>query len=314
MGGYVARRLLLALPTLLGLSILIFTLVSLAPGDPAAEYARRTAPGGEVTTEDVERARRELGLDRPAVQQYLHWIGGVLHGDFGISFTLRTEVSDEIRRRLPATAQLGAASFALTVLLALPLGVTAAVLHRQWGDHLLRLVALAGASIPGFFLAYVLIALLATRLGIFPVAGRQGVLSMVLPAVALAVGPTALVSRLLRSSLLEVLAEDYIRTARSKGLSRSRVVLVHALRNAAIPVLTVLGWVLGRLFEGAVIIELIFAWPGLGRLTYEAISQRDYPMVQATVLLAGAIYVLVNLLVDVSYSYVDPRVRLGRAS
>lgn len=314
MGGYVARRVLLAFPALFGLSVLIFTLISLAPGDPAAEYARRTAPGGEVSAEDVERARRELGLDRSAVEQYLSWISDAVRGDFGVSFTLRTEVSSEIRRRFPATAELGAASFVLTVCLSIPLGVAAAMLHRRWGDHALRLATLLGASIPGFFLAYVLIALLATRLGIFPVAGRQGVLSLVLPALALAVGPTALTSRLLRSSLLEVLSQDYIRTARSKGLSKSRVVYRHALRNAAIPVLTVLGWVLARLFEGAVIIELIFAWPGLGRLTYEAISQRDYPMVQATVLLAGTAYVVLNLLVDISYSYLDPQVRLGRSS
>jgi peptide/nickel transport system permease protein len=178
----------------------------------------------------------------------------------------------------------------------------------------MRLGALAGASIPGFFLAYLLIGVLATRLGLFPVAGRQGWSSLFLPALTLALGPTALTSRLLRSSLLEVLSEDYIRTASSKGLARPRVVFKHGLRNAAIPVVTVFGAVLGRLLEGAVIAEVIFAWPGLGQLTYEAVSQRDYPVVQGTVMLAGAAYLVINLLVDISYSYLDPRVRLGEAA
>jgi peptide/nickel transport system permease protein len=312
-GRYLARRLLIAIPTVFGLSLLVFALISLAPGDPAEELARRSAPGGEVTPEDVERARRELGLERPFLVQYGQWLKGAAQGDLGVSFARRTPVRDEISQHLRATAELAGAAFLLTLCLALPLGTAAALRYRRLTDHLLRLFALVGASIPVFFLAYVLIGVFATRLGLLPVAGRQGLHSLVLPAVSVALLPTALVSRLLRSSLLEVLGEDYMRTARGKGLSPLHVVVVHALRNAAVPVVTVLGWIFGNLLEGAVVAEVIFAWPGLGQLTYEAIAQRDYPMVQGLVVLAGVVYVVVNLLVDLSYSILDARVRLQEA-
>ncbi len=310
MRRYLLRRLLLVPPTLLGLSLLVFTIAALAPGDPAEEFARRTAPGGEVTEEDIERARRELGLDRPYHVQYLSWVQGAAVGDLGRSFSRRTPVWEEIRLRLGATAELAASALLVTTVVAIPLGVAAGMLHRQWPDHLLRVAALLGASVPGFFLAYLLIGLFATRLGWLPVAGREGLSSLILPALALAVGPAAIVSRLLRSSLLEVLTEDFIRTARAKGLASVQVVARHALRNAAIPVVTVLGSVLGHLLAGAVIVEFIFAWPGLGQLTVEAVFQRDYPMIQGVVFFAGAVFLSVNLFVDLSYSLLDPRVRL----
>lgn len=310
MGRYLARRLLIAVPTLLGLSFLIFTLVSSAPGDPAEELARRRNSGAEVSDADIERTRRELRLDRPFFAQYGDWLTGAVGGDLGQSFARQTPVSTEIRQRLAASGELAAAAFLLTLAVAVPLGVVAAVLHRRWPDHLLRVGALAGASIPSFFLAYLLIILFVTRLNLFPVAGRQGLTSLVLPAVSLAVLPTAIVSRLLRSSLLEVFTEDYMRTARSKGLSTMQTVVRHGLRNAAIPVVTYLGGLVALLLEGVVIVEFIYAWPGLGRLTYEAISHRDYPMIQGVVLFVGAVYILMNLLVDVSYRLLDPRVRL----
>lgn len=308
MSAHLLRRVLLAVPTLLGLSLLVFTLVSMAPGDPAVEYARRTSIGGEVTPVDVERARAQLGLDRPFAVQYGAWLAGAARGDLSESFARGTSVTAEIGQRLPATAELTAAAFLLTILTAVPLGIAAAVLHHRWPDNLLRVLALVGASIPGFFLAYVLIGVFATRLTLLPVAGQRGLSSLVLPAVALAVGPTALVSRLLRSSLLETFGQDYVRTAQSKGLGVLRIVVKHALRNGAIPVVTVLGGVLAGLLEGAVIIEVIFAWPGVGKLTYDAIVQRDYPLVQGLVLVAGAVYILLNLLVDASYALLDPRV------
>jgi ABC-type dipeptide/oligopeptide/nickel transport system permease component len=308
---YLFQRLLLIPPTLLGLSLLVFTLAILAPGDPAEEFARRTAPGGEVTAEDIERARRELGLDRPYAVQYGSWLWGAARADLGRSFSRRTPVWDEMRGRLAATAELAGAALAITTLVACPLGLAAGALHRRTPDHLLRLVALVGASIPGFFLSYLLIALFATRLGWLPVAGREGVVSLVLPAIALAVGPTAIVSRLLRSSVLEVLTEDFIRTARAKGLSGAQVLGRHALRNAAIPVVTVLGNLLGHLLAGAIIIEFVFAWPGLGQLTVESVFQRDYPMIQAIVFFAGAVFLTINLVVDLSYALLDPRVRLA---
>ncbi len=234
----------------------------------------------------------------------------MLTGDLGLSFAKKRPVDEVILERLPATVELALAAFVLIVTLSVPLGLAAAVFHRRWPDQLLRVTSLVSASVPGFFLAYLLIILLVTKLRLLPIAGRDGLSHLVIPALVLAALPTAVVSRLLRSSLLEVLGEDYIRTARSKGLKEGVVLVRHALRNAAIPVVTYLGTVLGELLEGVVIIEFIFAWPGLGLLLVEAISQRDYPMIQAVVVLAGAVYIFVNLAVDASYRFLDPRIRL----
>lgn len=310
MTAYVVRRLLLVPPTLLALSLLVFVLAALAPGDPAEQYARRTHPGGDVTPADIADARHQLGLDRPFAVRYASWAEGALHGDFGTSFSRQTPVSAEIRRRVGATAELAVVALALSVLLAIPLGVAAALLHRTWLDHFLRITSLTGASIPGFFLAYLLIALFAVRLHLLPVAGSEDPSGLLLPALVLAIGPAAAVARLLRASVLEVLTEDYVRTARAKGLSRPRAVVRHALPNAAIPVVTVLGSVLGHLLAGAVIVEVIFAWPGLGRLLVEAVFERDYPMIAGLVVLSGLLFLMVNLAVDLSYGLIDPRVRL----
>lgn len=314
MGRYLARRLLIALPTLLVLSFLIFTLISFAPGDPAEDLARRRSGTGEVRAEDVENVRVELGLDRPFVAQYSGWLAGVVAGDLGESFSRGTPVADEIRDRVPATVELAVSAFLFVVVMAVPLGVAAAMFHRHWADHGLRFLALVFASVPGFFMAYVLIIVFATELQLFPVAGRQGLESLVLPSLALAALPTAVISRLLRSSLLEVFTEDHMRTARSKGLRSSQVVVRHGLRNAAIPMVTYMGVVMAELLEGAVVVEVIFAWPGMGQLTFEAISQRDYPMIQAVVLFSGAVFLVMNLVVDMSYRLLDPRIRLEAAT
>jgi peptide/nickel transport system permease protein len=310
MARYAGRRLLVALPTLLVLSFFIFTLVSAAPGDPAEELARRLAGSQEPTAEQIESARRELNLDRPFFTQYGLWLKGLVTGDLGLSFAKKRPVTEVIGERLGATAQLAVAAFGLIVLLSIPLGTIAAVFHRRWPDQVLRVVALICASMPSFFFAYLLIIWLVTNARLLPVGGRAGFESMIMPAVTLAVLPAAIVSRLLRSSLLEVFGEDYIRTARSKGVAGLGVITGHALRNSAIPVITYLGTVLGHLLEGVIIAEFIFSWPGLGSLMFEAISQRDYPMIQAMVLLAGASYILINLVVDISYAGLDPRVRL----
>jgi peptide/nickel transport system permease protein len=310
MGRYAIRRLLIAIPTLLALSFLIFTLVSNTPGDPAAELARRRDSRNEVSQAQIEQVRQEIGLDRPFLIQYVDWLKGAVHGDLGRSFLRQTSVAREITQRVAASAELAGAAFAIILLLSVPLGVGAAILHRHWADHVLRLLSLLGASVPGFFLAYLLIILFATRLGLLPVAGRQGLSSVLLPALTLAVGPTAVVSRLLRSSLLEVFGEEYMRTARGKGLGLLHVVLRHGLPNAAVPVVTYLGTVLGALLEGVVITEVIFAWPGLGQLTVQSITGRDYPMIQGIVLFAGLVYIVMNLLVDLSYRLLDPRLRL----
>ena len=313
MARYLARRLLIAVPTLLALSFLIFLLVSNAPGDPAEEYARKRSGSQEATPQDIRNAQVELGLDRPFVVQYGTWLKGMFTGDLGESFAKRRPVSDELRERVPATLELTAAALLLIFMVGVPLGILAAVFHRHWSDQGFRVAALLGASIPDFFLAYVLIVQLATELKLLPVAGRQGLASLIMPAVVIAMTPTMIISRLLRASLLEVFTEDYVRTAKSKGLGSLAVVLRHGLRNASIPVVTYAGTVLGSLLEGVVIAEFIFAWPGLGSLTVEAISQRDYPVIQATVLLSGAIYLGANLLVDMLYGVLDPRIRLDPA-
>lgn len=311
MSGYLLRRLLLIPPTLVALSLAVFALAAIAPGDPAEQYARRIAPSGEASPADIQRARHELGLDRPFGVRYLRWLGGAAEADFGRSFARQTPVRAEIAERVPATAELALAALLLTSLVGIPIGIIAALAHRRWPDGLVRLLSLLAASLPGFFLAYLLIGLLAAGLHLLPVAGDQGLASLVLPALTLAAAPAATVGRLLRASLLEVLGDDYVRTAQAKGMRWRRVVLLHALPNASIPLLTVLGGVLGHLLAGAVVVEFIFAWPGLGRLTVEAVAERDYPMIEGLVMFAAAVFLLLNLAVDLGYTLLDPRVRLG---
>ncbi len=311
MRRYVARRLLLAVPTLLGLVVLAFTLIVLTPGDPATELARRRAPSGEATDVDIARARAELRLDRPYPEQLGEWVLHAARGDLGRSFSTNKPVAAELLERLPATAQLAGAALVLAVIFALPLGALAAVRARTLADQGVRVAALLLASIPGFFLAYILVVFFATTLHLLPVAGRASVASLILPAITLAAGPTALLSRLVRASLLEVLGEDFIRTARSHGLSETVVVFRHALPNALLSTVTVIGSLAGHLLAGAVIVETIFAWPGVGKLAVDAIAQRDYTMIQGIVLFVGAIFVVVNLLVDLSYGLIDPRIRIA---
>ena len=311
MRRYVARRLLLAVPTLLGLVMLAFTLIVLTPGDPATELARRRAPSGEATDVDIARARAELRLDRPYPEQLGEWVFHAARGDLGRSFSTNKPVAAELLERIPATAQLAGAALVLAVVFALPLGALAAVRARTLADQGVRVAALLMASIPGFFLAYILVVVFATTLHLLPVAGRASIASLILPAITLAAGPTALLSRLVRASLLEVLGEDFIRTARSHGLSETVVVVRHALPNALLSTVTVIGSLAGHLLAGAVIVETIFAWPGVGKLAVDAIAQRDYTMIQGIVLFVGAIFVVVNLLVDLSYGLIDPRIRIA---
>ncbi len=311
MQRYVARRVLLAFPTLLGLVVLAFTLITLTPGDPAVELARRRAPSGELTEEDIARARAELRLDRPYHIQLVEWAAAASRGDLGRSFSTGRPVVEELAARLPATGQLALGALVLTVVVALPLGAVAAVRRNSLVDQGLRMAALLGASLPGFFLAYLLIVLFATTLHLLPVAGRADLVSAVLPTLTLAAGPTAVLSRLVRASLLETLGEEFIRAARARGLAEPAVVIRHALPNSLMPVITVIGTLIGHLLAGAVIVETIFAWPGVGKLAVDAIFQRDYTMIQGVVVLVGTVFVAVNLVVDVSYAIIDPRVRLA---
>ncbi|HET9052322.1 MAG TPA: ABC transporter permease [Candidatus Dormibacteraeota bacterium] len=313
MRAYVIRRALLIVPTLLILALGVLVLASIAPGDPAENYARLHSSTGFATEADIASARHLLGLDRSFPVRYLSWVGGALHGDFGVSFTRNTTVASEIRARVGATVELAVTSMLITIAVAVPLGTVAAVLHGRAVDHILRFGSLIVASVPGFFLAYVLIEVFATRLDLLPVAGNEQATSVLLPAVTLAAAGIAQASRLLRASLLEVMGEDYIRTARAKGLSRTAVTIRHALPNAALPVITVLGTLLGYLLAGSVVIETVYAWPGLGQLLAESVSERDFPMIEGLIVMAGFLFLVINLLVDVCYRLLDPRVRLQAA-
>lgn len=312
---YAGRRLAIAVPTLLGLSFLVFTLGSLA-GDPSYKIAERGLEPGQVPTiEQIETVRHELGLDRPVLVRYREWLGRAVKGDLGESLIVPgVRVADSIRTAVPPTVELACTAVLLVLVLAIPLGVLGALLQGRWPQQAVRVVALAGSSIPAFFLAYLLVYLFAVRLHWFPVVGQGGLRSMVLPSITLAAGPTAVVSRLLQVSLVEQMREDYTRTARAKGLTERTVMVSHALRNALLPVTTVLGTVLARLLEGAVVVELVFGRSGIGSLTLQAVGSSDYPMTQGVVLFAGVVVILFNLMVDLTYPFLDPRVRLGAAS
>ena len=258
--------------------------------------------------------RTALRLDQPLPVQYRDYLAGLLQLDLGTSIQFRRPVAGLLLERLPATALLAAATLLVTLLLALPLGVIAAVRRNTVWDSAAMSFSMLGVSIPNFWLGPLLILVFSLWLGWFPVSGQSGFGSVVLPALTLGTGLTAVLSRMVRSSMLEVLGEDYIRTARAKGLPPHRVVLQHGLRNALLPVITLLGMQLGALLAGAVITETVFSWPGVGLLMIEAIQSRDYPVVQSCVLLISLVYVIVNLLTDIAYGWVDPRIRLGAAA
>ncbi|HEX2274149.1 MAG TPA: nickel ABC transporter permease [Acidimicrobiales bacterium] len=311
--AYVVRRLLLVIPTLLGVSFLAFALANLAPGDPAEQYLRRVLDR-VPTPEEITEARHDLGLDRPLVVQFARWTLDAAQGELGTSYASRRPVADEVVERARYSLELAVPAGLLALLVALPVGTICALYRSRPTDQLVRVTALAGASMPSFWLGLLLILLFAVHLSLVPVAGRGGPGSFVLPVVTLALEPAALLSRFTRSTMLETLGEDYIRTARAKGLSRRLVVERHALRNALIPVITYFGTRLGHLVTSAVIVETIFVWPGIGKLTVDAIATRDFPMLQGVVVFAGLTFAIVNLLVDLSYAAIDPRIRLATES
>lgn len=289
--------------------MLAFAIAHAAPGDPALERFRR-AENRSPTPAELAAERRALHLDDPLVHQYTRWVDGALHGDLGRSLTTGREVAGELGDRLPATVELAVAAALLAMLFAVPAGVLAALRQNRIGDHVLRLVSLATASLPSFWLALLLIDVFAVRLSWAPVGGRAGWASVVLPAVAVAAGPAAVLARFTRAAVLDTLGEDYVRAARAKGLREVGVVMRHGLRTSLVPLLTAAGTAVGHLLAGTVIVERIFRWPGMGDLAVDAILARDYPTIQGVVLLTGLTFALVNLVVDLSYSAVDPRVRL----
>ena len=306
-GSLLRRRLVLLVPTLLGIVTLVFAFLHLVPGDPVEIML-----GESAAPADVAALRRELGLDRPLPAQYARFLARAARGDLGRSIALRTSVARAVAGRYPATLELAGAAFALALGLALPLGVAAALRPGSAIDRGARLVSLAGACLPGFWLGPLLILLFSLRLAWLPVSGRGGLAHLVLPATTLGLGMSAILVRLVRTSMIAALGEDFVRSARAKGAPEWRVVAVHALRNALLPVTTVAGLQAGALLAGAIITETIFAWPGLGRLLVQAIDARDYPLVQGCVLAIGVTYVGINTATDLLQRAIDPRLRDAR--
>jgi peptide/nickel transport system permease protein len=302
---FILARLFSAALVVMGVSVLVFMLIHLVPGDPVEVML-----GESAQPADRAALRHALGLDQPVPVQLYHYFNGLLHFDLGNSLHSQRPIVELMLERLPATLELALAALLVAVVIALPLGVLSAVRKDTAWDHSARVVSLMGISIPHFWLGPLLILVFSLWLGWLPVSGRDGLASLVLPALTLGTALAAILSRMLRATLLETLNEDYIRTARAKGLSETAVILHHTLRNALLPVVTVLGLQLGALLGGAIITEMVFSWPGIGQLTIEAIHRRDYPVVQACILLVSVTYVAVNTLTDLAYAGLDPRVRL----
>jgi ABC-type dipeptide/oligopeptide/nickel transport system permease component len=301
---YVLHRLLFTLPVIWLVVSIVFLLIHFVPGDPVQQML-----GEGAASADIEATRHAYGLDVPLTQQYLNYWKGVLHGDLGRSLRLNQGVSHLIAQRYPYTLQLTLASLFVAIVLAIPAGVRSARHRNQWDDRTLSVISLFGLSFPNFALGPVLILLFAIKLGWLPVSGSGSLAHLVLPAITMGGALAAILTRMVRTSMLEELGQDYIRTARAKGLNEDTVVYRHALRNALIPIITVLGLQFGALLAGAIVTETIFSWPGIGRLTVQAIGNRDYYLVQGCILAIGLTYVAVNFLTDFAYSLVNPRIR-----
>jgi peptide/nickel transport system permease protein len=312
MFAFLARRLLSTIPVLLIVAVLVFLMLRLTPGDPAAVLA-----GDAATTDQIAQIRQTLGLDKSIPEQFGIWFGRMLSGDLGQSYYYKTPVTELIAQRLEPTLSLALITILIAVLVAVPLGVIAAWRHGGWLDRTLMGFSVMGFSVPIFVLAYLLIWLVSLKLGWLPVQGYHRLAeglgpwlrNLTLPAITLSVVYVALIARVTRASVLETLGEDYIRTARAKGLPESKVLLRHALANAAVPIATVIGIGIALLIGGVVVTESVYAIPGLGRLTVDAVLARDFPTIQGVILFFSFIYVVVNLLVDLSYVFFDPRIR-----
>lgn len=310
--GYIVRRIIATIPVVTVVAILAFLLLRLTGGDPAAIIA-----GDSATTQQVAEIRVKLGLERPLVEQFVIWIGRIARGDFGESFFFKKTVAELIRDRLEPTAALAVCTMLLAVSIAVPLGVVAAVWRGTWIDRLVMGCCVLGFSVPVFVIGYALIYLFAIELAWLPVQGYQRISEgfggflerLMLPSVTLAVIYIALIARITRTSVLEVMGADHVRTARAKGLGAITILVHHVLRNAAVPIVTVIGLGVALLIGGVVVTESVYGIPGLGRLTVDAVLARDYPTVQAIILLFSLIYVMINLLVDLTYTFLDPRIR-----
>jgi len=308
---FVLRRLAYLVPVWIGISLVAFMLANLAPGDPARLALQREL-GRQPTAEETAVVREQMGLNDIAPVRYLKWLGDAVTGDLGTSYRTGQPVLDSLADRFPTTLQIAGFGLLLAIAIAIPLGILAAVYRQGPIDHLSRVIALLGASMPSYWVAYLLILLLSVRLGWLPVAGSQTWQHAVMPALTLGIGGSAGLMRLTRSEMLETLNQDYIRTARAKGLRSRPLMLGHALRNTMIPLSTVLGMRFAGMLGGAVIVETIFSWPGIGKLVVDAIFDRDYPMIQGYVIFMGTAFLLINLIVDLGYGVIDPRIRLAR--
>jgi peptide/nickel transport system permease protein len=306
---YLVTRLLAAIPVLVGASVLVFAMLAFIPGDPVDVILG--ASGASVTAEQRTALRAQLGLNDPLPVRYVHFVGNALQGDLGRSISSRRPVVLEIATQIPSTLQLAAAGMTISVALGFLLGTIAAVRHNTVWDTVIMVVALGGVAIPSFWLGMLLLLVFSLWLGWLPPAGSDGLERLIMPAIALGYGASAVVARLVRSSMLEVLSQDFLRTARAKGFSDSAVVVRHAVKNALIPVVTLLGVQAGFLIANAVVVETVFSRQGIGRLLVQGLSNRDFPVVQGVVLVIAALYVVLNLLVDLAYAWIDPRIRYG---
>ena len=306
---FIFRRVLRLTPMLLGTSLFIFLVLPLGPSDPALDYLRLSKI--PPTPQAVESARELLGLDKPIMTQYFHWLSDALHLDFGISYATQKPVLPDLLYFLPATLQLAGLALALTIILSVPMGMLAARYREKWPDQLVRVIAFIGVSMPNFWLGFLLILLFSIHLGWLPPMGKGEAKHLIMPVIAISLMSLAINARLLRASMLEVAGQRHVRYARLRGLSEMTVERSHILRNAWLPVITAIGMHIGELLGGALIIESIFSWPGVGRYAVSAIMNRDYPVIQCFTLLMVVIFVLCNLIVDIIYAIADPRIRLS---
>ena len=304
MHNYLIKRLLSTIPVLIGISLLLFFMLRMLPGDPAQVLA-----GQMATPQEIENIRHQLGLDRPVYEQYAVYMSHLVRFDLGRSARTQNPVIDEVWARLPNTILLAVVAITLACLFGIPAGIISAVRSNSWIDYLVTMSALFGASMPVFWLGLMLVVLFAVILHWLPAGGTGSWQHAILPSITLSAAMVAFIARMTRSTMLETLSQDFTTTARSKGLAETVVIVKHALKNALIPIITVVGLQFGFLLGGAILTETVFAWPGLGRLIYDSISARDYPMIQGVILIFGLLYILVNLAVDLIYAFVDPRIR-----
>ena len=304
MWKFILRRILALIPVLLGVTLFVFVILAVAPGDPA-----RTVLGFEATQEAIDELREEMGLNDPILVRYFRYLGDLLHGDMGNSYKTGFSVTSQIAQRLPNTLRLMAASIMLSVVIAIPLGILAALKQNSIFDALSMTVSLLGISLPSFWVGLILILLFSVRLGILPSSGSDGILTMVLPVLTLSLNGLSSIARTTRSSMLEIINADYIRTAKSKGLSKREVIVKHAIQNTFIPILTVVGIQMCFMISGTILVESVFAWPGMGRLLVSAIGDRDIPIIMGCVIVFAVCFSIINLLTDLMYAVVDPRVK-----